>query len=77
MQDAVLEEGPSGRLDTVFRALSMNEAALRTRFPGSLPPRRKGDTRDETAHRVIEAIWPDRAGYRRQRAAFPPGRGLS
>jgi hypothetical protein len=64
MQDAVLEEGPSGRLDTVFRALSMNEAALLARFPGSLPPRRKGDSADETAHRVIEAIWPDRAGYR-------------
>ena len=64
MQDAVLQEGPSGRLDTVYRAISMTEAALLARFPGSLQPRAKQAAADDVKHRVIEAIWPDRAGYR-------------
>ena len=65
LREAVLEEGPSGRLDTVFRAARLSEAVLRQRYPAAPMPPLPGDD-DPTAprHRVIEAVWPDRNGSR-------------
>ena len=62
LREAVLEEGPSGRLDTVFRAARLDEATLRERYPAApLPPAPD----DEAArHRVVEAVWPDCSGTR-------------
>ena len=62
LREAVLEEGPSGRFDTVFRAARLNDAALRARYPAAAGPA-AGDG-DAPRHRVVEAVWPDRAGYR-------------
>jgi hypothetical protein len=69
VRQAVLEEGPSGRLDTVFRENRMTLAALRRRFPfAELPARLREEEADEQAeprtHRVVEAVWPDRFGHR-------------
>ena len=63
LREAVLEEGASGRLDTVFRALRLTEEELRLRFPrAALPPTR--DAEGATL-RVVEAAWPDpRSGHR-------------
>ncbi len=66
---AVLEEGPSGRLDTIFRETPMRPAEIRRRFPfAELPPGlARGDEADEDAApalRVVEAVWPDRFGHR-------------
>ena len=64
LREAVLEEGPSGRLDTVFRAARLSEAALRMRYPAAPLPPAAGDDREAPHHRVVEAVWPDRVGYR-------------
>ncbi|WP_368416292.1 portal protein [Falsiroseomonas sp.] len=63
LREAVLEEGASGRLDTVFRALRLTEEELRLRFPrAALPPTR---SEDGAKLRVVEAAWPDpRSGHR-------------
>lgn len=61
LREAVLEEGPSGRLDTVFRASTQTAAALRARFPGArLPPQleREMVADDPPRHAVVEACWP-------------------
>ncbi|MGG5820507.1 portal protein [Falsiroseomonas sp. HW251] len=64
LRDAVLAEGPGGRLDTVFRALSLTAAEIRARWPGAALPRRR-DEDAEAKLRVVEAAWPDpRAGHR-------------
>ncbi len=62
LREAVLEEGPSGRLDTVFRAARLSDAALRARYPAAAEP--SADAGDTPRHRVVEAVWPDRAGHR-------------
>jgi len=62
LREAVLEEGPSGRLDTVFRAARLSDAALRARYPAVSEP--AAEDTDAPRHRVIEAVWPDRAGHR-------------
>jgi hypothetical protein len=62
LREAVLEEGPSGRLDTVFRAARLTEAALRERYPDApLPPAAEDDA-EAPRHRVLEAVWPDARG---------------
>ena len=63
LREAVLEEGASGRLDTVFRALRLTEEELRLRFPrAALPPT---GNEDGAKLRVVEAAWPDpRSGHR-------------
>ena len=64
LRNAVLEEGASGRLDTVYRTAPLALAAIRSRYPAAtLPPallRGNADAR----HPVLEAVWPDRAGTR-------------
>jgi hypothetical protein len=69
VRQAVLEEGPSGRLDTVYRETPMTLATIRRRFPfAELPAALRRDAEDPDAepglHRVVEAVWPDRFGYR-------------
>jgi hypothetical protein len=63
LRETVLEEGPSGRLDTVFRAARLSEAALRERYPDApLPPATEDDA-EAPRHRVLEAVWPDASGH--------------
>jgi hypothetical protein len=67
LREAVLEEGASGRLDTVFRSMRMTPAEIRARWPEAQLARRRrgGDEDDEPRLRVVEAAWPDpRAGHR-------------
>lgn len=63
LREAVLEEGPSGRLDTVFRAARLSEAALRERYPDAPVPPAAEDDADAPRHRVVEAVWPDARGH--------------
>ncbi len=61
MVSAVLEEGPSGRLTTVFRDVRMTIEEIGRRFPfAELPPGMSEDP--HTRHRVVEAVWPDAYG---------------
>jgi hypothetical protein len=62
LREAVLEEGPSGRLDTVFRAARLTDAGLRARYPGAPPPPSEEDA-EAPRHRVLEAVWPDARGH--------------
>lgn len=64
LREAVLEEGPSGRLDTVYRAARLSEAALRDRYPNAALPPAGQDDAEAMRHRVVEAVWPDRSGTR-------------
>jgi hypothetical protein len=71
VRDAVLEEGPSGRLETVFRESAATLADIRRRFPfAELPARLTRAEKDDAPdmeprrHRVVEAVWPDRFGHR-------------
>jgi hypothetical protein len=67
LREAVLEEGASGRLDTVFRSLRLTEDEIRARWPDAALPRRRRDAAEEEAPRlrVVEAAWPDpRVGHR-------------
>lgn len=64
LREAVLEEGASGRLDTVFRAARLDEATLRSRYPAAPLPPATGDDAEQARHRVVEAVWPDRSGTR-------------
>ncbi len=83
LREAVLEEGASGRLDTVFRTARLSAAAIRARFPAALLPRgveaeardAAGDGEEEPRHPVLEAVWPDAArhGYRYAAVLALPG----
>ncbi|WP_376095443.1 portal protein [Roseomonas sp. CCTCC AB2023176] len=62
LRDAVLEEGPSGRLDTVFRLARLTHATLAARYPrADLPSPLENP---DATFRVVEATWPDRTGTR-------------
>lgn len=67
LREAVLEQGPSGRLDTVYRTARLKEADIRARYPAARLPawltRRSSDD-EEHAVPVIEATWPERGGIR-------------
>lgn len=65
LREAVLEEGAGGRLDTVFRAVALDAAAIAARYPGAaLPPALAAREEGETPRRfrVVEAVWPERSG---------------
>jgi hypothetical protein len=62
LREAVLEEGPSGRLDTVFRSAQLSEAALRQRYPDAPVLAAAEDDAEAPRHRVLEAVWPDDRG---------------
>jgi hypothetical protein len=67
VRHAVLEEGPSGRLDNVYRETALTLAEIRQRFPfAELPPAldRVKDDEAPAKLRVVEAVWPDRFGHR-------------
>ncbi len=58
LAEAVLEEGPEGRLDRVWRRREMTPAALRARFPRA--PRLAGGE----PQGVVECVTPEPGGYR-------------
>ncbi|PWC28915.1 portal protein [Teichococcus aestuarii] len=66
LREAVLEEGPGGRLDTVYRSVMLDAAAIEARYPGApLPPAllaARGPEEAPRRHRVVEAVWPERQG---------------
>ncbi len=67
LRSAVLEEGPDGRLDTVFRQARLTAGQLRRRFPGAELPAeldRAAAAEDPVAHPLLEAIWAERGGTR-------------
>jgi hypothetical protein len=66
MREAVMEEGVSGRLDTVFRSLRLTPAEIRARWPAAaIAERRRGEDEAPPKLRVVEAAWPDaRGGHR-------------
>jgi hypothetical protein len=61
MMSAVLEEGPSGRLTTVFRDTRRTVEEIHRRFPfAELPAGMREDS--DARYRVVEAVWPDQYG---------------
>jgi len=64
LREAVLEEGASGRLDTVFRTLRLSDEEIIARWPQARLPRAKHDAEAEK-RRIVEAAWPDaKRGHR-------------
>lgn len=66
MREAVLEEGPSGRFETVFRSMRLTPAEIRARWPSAaMAPPKRDATEAPPKLRVVEAAWPDqRSGHR-------------
>ena len=70
LRDAVLEEGPSGRLDTVYRTAPLTAAEIRRRYPSATAAGGAGEAATpEARHPVLEAVWPDRARHALRRDA--------
>ncbi|WP_299440063.1 portal protein [uncultured Rhodospira sp.] len=66
MADVALDEGPSGRLDTVFRRVRLSLPALRARYPGAvLPPdlEQRAAREPDLVLVVLECVVPDARGY--------------
>lgn len=67
LAQAVLEEGPSGRLDTTFRRSELTRAEILARFPQAKIPEEKGTAgdvgRQQKKFSVIEGVMPDKGGY--------------
>ena len=68
LREAVLEEGPEGRLDRVWRRRELGPAALRARFPRA--PAMDGPG----PFGVVECVAPETGGYR-YRAVLEGGGG--
>jgi hypothetical protein len=67
LRTAVLEEGPDGRLSTVYRQARLTAAALHRRFPAAELPAdllRAATANDPATHPVLEVVTPDRGGTR-------------
>lgn len=69
VRTAVLEEGLTGRLDTVFREARLTTAEVLRRFPFAELPQAmireaEAEDADPPRHRLIEAVWPDGSGHR-------------
>jgi hypothetical protein len=80
VRTAVLEEGPAGRLDTVFREARLSTAEMLRRFPfAEIPPAlqreaaAEADEPDPVKHRLVEAVWPDGMGHRYAAIFDAPG----
>ncbi|MBS7788795.1 head-tail connector protein [Roseococcus sp. SDR] len=80
VRTAVLEEGPAGRLDTVFRETRLSTAAMLRRFPFAEIPAAmqreaaaEADEAEPLRHRLIEAVWPDGQGHRYAAVFDAPG----
>ncbi len=65
LSEAVLEEGPDGRLDVTFRRSEMTAAQIRHRFPGAPLPETQGAAAEtgEARFGVLEAVLPDGGAY--------------
>ncbi|MDO9708695.1 portal protein [Paracraurococcus lichenis] len=67
VRSAVLEEGPDGRLSTVYRQMRLTAAQLRARFPRAELPealQRAAAADDPAPQPVLEALWPERGATR-------------
>ena len=69
VRTAILEEGMTGRLDTVFREARLTTAEVLRRFPFAELPQAmireaETDEAEPPRHRLIEAVWPDGSGHR-------------
>ena len=65
IMSAVLEEGPSGRLTTIFRETRQDMAEILRRFPfAELPDAMLNHDGGGRSYRVVEAVWPDSNGTR-------------
>ena len=71
VRTAILEEGITGRLDTVFREARLTTAEVLRRFPFAELPEamlREAEAELEAPeprkHRLVEAVWPDGSGHR-------------
>jgi hypothetical protein len=65
MLEAALEEGPSGRLDTVFRRQMLRAADIVTRFPDARLPKHMlaASSGEPVRHQVIEMLAPAAHGF--------------
>ncbi|KAA5605461.1 phage tail protein [Roseospira marina] len=66
MGDVALDEGPTGRLDTVFRRIRLPLTAVRARWPGAvLPPEleNRAAREPDLDVAVLECVVPDARGY--------------
>jgi hypothetical protein len=66
LSEAVLEEGPGGRLDVTFRRARLTLPQIRQRFPDAeLPPRllEAGNADPEARFAVVESVLPDGHAY--------------
>ncbi|HZF78010.1 MAG TPA: portal protein [Acetobacteraceae bacterium] len=78
LRDAVLEEGASGRLDTVFRTARLTPAEIRARFPkAELPAEHEEPGAEPARLAVTEATWPDPRGGIRYAAVAEDGAGAT
>jgi hypothetical protein len=68
LREAVLEEGPTGRLETIYRTLRLTAAETARRFPfaGMLPSSLDADRR----FRIVECVTPEARGGVRYAAAL-------
>ncbi|SMF84340.1 Bacteriophage head to tail connecting protein [Azospirillum oryzae] len=67
LAEAVLEEGPDGRLDATFRRSEATLAQILQRFPGAdLPDELRKQAAEDPDSRfpLVEAVLPDGAAYR-------------
>lgn len=66
LAQAVLEEGPDGKLDSTFRRSELTLAALRLRFPAAELPEsmlRQGEEDPQARFPLIEAVIPNQRGH--------------
>ncbi len=80
VRTAVLEEGPAGRLDTVFREARLSTGEMLRRFPFAEIPAAlqreaaaEADAPEPVKHRLVEAVWPDGQGHRYAAVFDAPG----
>lgn len=65
LSDLVLEESPSGRLDTTFRRSELTQDQLLARYPRPVANSAPSTQRNpDKRYPVIEAVIPDARGYR-------------
>ncbi|WP_372397728.1 portal protein [Azospirillum sp. HJ39] len=67
LAEAVLEEGPDGRLDATFRRSEATIAQILQRFPGADLPdelRKRAADMPDTRFALVEAVLPDGTAYR-------------
>ncbi len=66
LSSIILEEGESGFLDGAFRALELNAAQIRSRYPQAEIPldiQRKGEKDPQAQFKILEAVIPDGLVY--------------